>query len=143
MTSLNWNKCDVQIRKTGISKGMLGRITLLFSLTLAGCQSIASDDLKLALLESANQNAKLQIKQIILQDFGTRELKIADDAFLNQSSITIMKQVRRTLENSNLQGRDMQTPKRYKLMKSGSNCYLVSDSNSKTWKLTDVTCRYE
>lgn len=130
--------------RTIVSK-LLGRagITCLSGLIMAGCQSITEEKLKPALLESVDQSSHAQIEQVIKDEFGSQELRIAESAFIQRSSVTIMMQARRTVDNQNLQGRDMQKPMRFKLMKSSSNCYLVLDSNSKSWKLPGVTCRYE
>jgi hypothetical protein len=110
---------------------------------VAGCQSKPYSDFKPAVLSDSSAKSHSKLVEVISDELSTKPVTIAKNAFVDKSWIMVTKQARQTIDNHNIQGRDMQQPVKFQLMKNDNHCYLVLGSNVKRWQLDNLSCRYE
>lgn len=108
---------------------------------LSGCQSAHVGNPTPALLNEQSDINYQRLESAVAELLGTKQVLIAEDAFVDKSWIVITRRARQTIDNRNIQGLDLQQPIRIDLVKEGADCYLVSSNNPTRLKLAKVACR--
>jgi len=121
------------MKPTTVSKLILG-----LSIVTAGCQTMADADDKAAVIVNADDASRAAL-QSTLDGILNTVVTIAPDAFTTSSVLVIERNPPRNLQNPNPQGRNMDTPIQFRLVKSGKDCILVDQRDESRHLLENTT----
>jgi len=109
--------------------------------------SVSACELKLAqkempaLIDHPTSQSRAELKQIVSTALNGAPILLADDA-LTRESVLIVERVRpRDAHGILLNGRELERPEHFRLVKSGKRCFLVHEHTSRYWPLRSTACR--
>jgi hypothetical protein len=108
-------------------------------LAMAGCNSMAvADDVPARIpVPTAASRAALQAA---VNDALRTDVLLAADAFTDSSVLTVERNVPRSIDGQSAQGRNMELPLRFRLVKSGDACVLIDERDGSRHVLADTDC---
>jgi hypothetical protein len=118
-----------------------------FSLILAGlacvaCQTVNADADQPARIVNPDADSRAALQATINEVFGT-DVMLADDALTESSLLTIERWPAGTMDNPVPQGRILEKPIRFQLVRNGDDCVLVRSSDGARYRLVDTECAAE
>lgn len=120
----------------------LQRFLLGLVVTLAGCQTMADADDKAAIIVDPDDASRAALQSTIDGILNT-VVTIAPDALTQSSTLVIERNPPRSLQNPNPQGRNMDTPMQFRLVKNGRDCILIDERDKSRHLLENTTCESE
>lgn len=120
----------------------LQRFLLGLVVTLAGCQTMADADDKAAIIVDPDDASRAAL-QSTLDGILNTVVTIAPDALTQSSTLVIERNPPRSLQNPNPQGRNMDTPMQFRLVKNGRDCILIDERDKSRHLLENTTCESE
>jgi hypothetical protein len=109
---------------------------------LAGCQTVSADYDQPARIVNPDAASRAALQAAVNEALGT-EVMLADDALTGGSWLTIENWPAGTMDNPVPQGRILEKPIRFQLVRSGEECVLVRSSDGARYRLADTECRAE
>lgn len=115
---------------------------LLGTLFLSACVSIAARD-EPALIVDPDQESHAEIVRAVSDALQVANVTIAPDALTRDSSLLIERAPARDPEGRRLNGRDLDKPEQFRLVKHGDQCVLVHARSGARTILARTKCRAE
>jgi len=109
---------------------------------LLGCQSVTPADDAPARIINSNDASRNELQQAINNAVGA-SVTLADDTFAKSSVLTIENRPPKSMSNPNPQGRIMETPPQFQLVKNGGDCILVDRRDQSRQILSRTSCELE
>jgi len=108
----------------------------------AGCQVLESTHDQPARIINADTGSRVALQQTVNAALGTHVI-LSDSALTDSSLLTIENRPPATMENPVPQGRDMQRPIQFRLVRNGERCVLIRQSDHSRYILNDTNCTPE
>jgi hypothetical protein len=115
--------------------------TILFVVML-GCQTVEPDYDKPAHIIDVDDASRSALQQAVNAAIGTN-VTLADNALTDTSLLTLENRPPRTMENPNPQGRIMEIPIQFQLIKNGNDCILIDQRDRSRQVLSGTSCETE
>jgi len=109
----------------------------LCTVLLVGCQD------RPARIVDPTDASRVALQRAVSTALNGAEVTLADDALTHSSRLTIERKDYRDAQGNRVMGRDTSTPIQFRLMKHGTQCFLVLQSSGVKWPLADTTCKDE
>ena len=109
---------------------------------LTGCQTVNADYDRPARIVNADADSRAALQAAVNEALG-REVMLADDALTGSSMLIIERWPAGTMENPVPQGRILEKPIRFQLVKDGGDCVLVRKSDGARYPLSSTNCEAE
>lgn len=119
-----------------------GALMLALISLLLGCQTLATDGDVAARITSPNSESRKVLQEAVNDALNTN-VTLADDALTDSSVLTIERNPPRSMENLPAQGRNMDGPMQFRLVKNGNDCVLVYTNDDSRRKLANTRCTAE
>lgn len=113
---------------------------LAASLAVTACQSRSQAKDLAALILSPTQQGQLELIQIVANAIGRESVQLADDALTRSSDLIIERKQKKRIEGRLGGGREMSSPEHFKLVLSGSSCFLIHQADQARYELTESRC---
>lgn len=111
-------------------------------LMLSGCQTVDTDNDRPARIVDPDDESRGALQAVVNGALGT-EVLLADDALTESSVLTIERWPAGTMDNPVPQGRILEKPIQFQLVRNDGVCYLVKKSDGSRYLLRDVRCEAE
>lgn len=111
-------------------------------LMLSGCQTVDADNDRPARIVDPDAESRAALQEAVNEALST-EVMLADDALTETSLLTIERWPAGTMDNPVPQGRILERPIQFQLVRNDGDCYLVKKSDSARYLLRDVDCETE
>jgi hypothetical protein len=119
---------------------MLNRIPVALALIgIAACQTVASGEDVPARIVAPTEVSRAELQYNVNSALRT-EVLLADDALVESSVLTIERNQPGTMQNPLPQGRVMETPIQFRLVKRGDDCILVDQRDQTRYLLESTNC---
>ena len=109
---------------------------------LTGCQTVNTDYDQPARIVNPNADSRAALQATVNEAIG-REVLLADDALTDSSMLVIERWLPGTMDDPVPQGRILEKPVRFQLVKSGEDCFLVRKSDGARYALSKTDCAVE
>lgn len=109
---------------------------------LPGCQTLATDDDVAARITNPT-DASREALQNAVNDALDTNVTLASNALTDSSVLTIERNPPRTMENLPAQGRNMDMPMQFRLVRNDGDCVLICTADDSRRKLSDTSCIVE
>ena len=111
-------------------------------LMLSGCQTVDADLDRPARIVNADADSRAALQAVVNEALGT-EVMLADTALTDSSLLTIERWPAGTMDNPVPQGRILEKPIQFQLVRNGDDCILVKKSDGSRYLLSDTDCEAE
>ena len=111
-------------------------------LMLSGCQTVDADLDRPARIVNADADSRAALQAVVNEALGT-EVMLADTALTDSSLLTIERWPAGTMDNPVPQGRILEKPIQFQLVRNGDDCVLVKKSDGSRYLLSDTDCEAE
>ena len=117
------------------------RATALIAIAMvfAGCKNVAPDVDQAAVIVSPDAASRAALQATVNAVLHT-DVALADDALTETSILTIERKIPQSIEGSPAQGRNMEMPIQFHLVKNGSECILIDQRDMTRTVLPDIAC---
>lgn len=114
----------------------------LLTVALAGCDSLPASADRPALIARPTPESNAEIRGILEQALGPRELRIAPDAFTASSILALEPGADASSADPGgaARGRLLGLPERFELVRNGGRCYLIRSSTRDRFALEQTEC---
>jgi len=109
---------------------------------LSGCQTVNADNDRPARIVDPDADSRAALQTLVNEVLGI-EVMLADTALIGSSLLTIERWPSGTMENPVPQGRILEKPIQFQLVRNDGDCYLVKKSDGSRYLLRDVRCEAE
>jgi len=109
---------------------------------VAACQTVASGEDIPARILAPTQDSRAELQYNVNSALRT-EVLLADDALVESSVLTITRDQPGSMQNPVPQGRIMETPIQFRLVKRGDDCILVDQRDQTRYLLEGTDCAAE
>jgi hypothetical protein len=124
-------------------KNTTGAIALaVFAISFAGCKNVAPDADQAAVIVNPDAASRAALQTTVNAVLHT-DVALADDALTETSILTIERKIPQSIEGSPAQGRNMEMPIQFHLVRNGSECILIDQRDMTRTVLTDTVCSVE
>ncbi len=93
-----------------------------------------------ALIVNPTAETRAALLQAVRSALGGAQVTLGDDALTRESVLIIERTARRDAAGRRLQGRELGTPERFQLVKSGSSCVLIHERTGRRIPLDRTEC---
>ena len=107
--------------------------------TLAGCQATAVADDVPAHIVAPTDASRAALQHAVNDALNTNVL-LADDALTVDSTLVIERNIPGSIDGQSAQGRIMEAPFRFRLVKNGDACILIDERDATRYELADTDC---
>ena len=111
-------------------------------LLLSGCQTVDADNDRPARIVDPDAESRAALQKAVDEAFG-RKVMLADDALTETSLLTIERWPAGTIDNPVPQGRILERPIQFQLVRNDGDCYLVKKSDGSRYLLRGARCEVE
>tara|TARA_B110000116_G_scaffold270050_1_gene287269 strand:- start:1556 stop:1924 length:369 start_codon:yes stop_codon:yes gene_type:complete len=115
--------------------------TILFVVML-GCQTVEPDYDKPARIINVDDASRSALQNAVNTAIGTN-VTLADNALTDTSLLTLENRPPRSITNPNPQGRIMEMPIQFQLIKNGNDCILINQRDRSRQVLSGTSCEAE
>ena len=109
------------------------------ALAAGGCVGMAAADDVPARISPATAESRAALQKAVNEALHT-EVLLADDALTSNSVLIIERNVPGGIDRQPTQGRNMDTPIRFRLARHGDDCILIDERDESRYVLDDVSC---
>jgi len=117
----------------------INRLLLGLTIALTGCQTMADANDKAAIIVDPDDASRAAL-QSTLDGILNTVVTIAPDALTDSSTLVIERSPPRSLQNPDAQGRNMDMPIQFRLVKNGADCILIDERDRSRHLLENTTC---
>jgi hypothetical protein len=122
---------------------MFRHLSLILTGLLCGaCQTVNADYDQPARIVKPDAESRAAVQAAVNEALGA-EVMLADDALTGSSMLTIERWPAGTMDNPVPQGRILEKPIQFKLVKNGDECILVRQQDGSRYPLADTECEAE
>jgi hypothetical protein len=114
---------------------------LLATAIFASCTTLAAKGDVAALVVNPSAATRAELMSLISKALDGAPVTLADDAFTRDSTVIIERARITNAQGLRLQGRELQPPAHFKLVKSGRRCVLVQEETGKRSSLRTTRCK--
>lgn len=125
------------MRSAGIVAATITMIVSAFG--IVGCQTVVTDHDQSARIVNPDSASRAALQRTVDLALGTH-VTLSDSALTDSSILTIENRPPPTMENPVPQGRIIEMPIQFRLVKNGEQCILVRQSDRSRYVLDDTTC---
>jgi hypothetical protein len=111
-------------------------------LALTGCQTLDSDNDVYAVIVEPSDASRAALQDTVSRALGT-DVVLASDALTRSSMLSIEHNPPRAIDAPPAQGRILDKPVQFRLVKSGDECILVDQRDQSRHILRDTRCNPE
>ncbi len=112
----------------------------LVILLITACQSMNVDGDVPAVIADPDETSRAALRATINGLFAGQDVLLAEDALTASSELAIEFGARGSLEHRPLTGRVVSEPLRFRLVKNGSECFLIDPRDDSRHLLADTRC---
>ncbi|MGL6160722.1 hypothetical protein [Microbulbifer sp.] len=113
----------------------------LVTLLLTACSSQPAQGNPVpALRVDVSRESNVELERVVSEALHGAPVTLAEDAFTGESTLIIERNPPQNLQQRPLQGRDMDRPKKFRLLLSGERCWLERESDGERWELVQTKC---
>jgi hypothetical protein len=116
-------------------------LTAVFLLCACNSKSPASRDESAAVITNASGETRAELEAAVARILKKPKVTVAEDALTESDILIISRTPRRTLKLNPVQGRSMEKPFLFQLVKIGRDCYLKYEATRERQKLEKISCR--
>lgn len=120
-------------------KGMIAIVVSPLLLGLAACQTYNSDDDISARIVESSATSRAELQRAVNDAVGS-EVTLADDALTMGSSLTIEQKQPATMQNPRPQGRVLDMPIQFRLVRNRGHCFLIDQRDGTRLLLESTRC---
>jgi hypothetical protein len=107
--------------------------------TVAACQTYGNGEDVPARIDEPTALSRAALQATVNRALGT-EVLLSVDALTESSVLTIEQRQPGTMENPLPQGRVMDMPTNFRLVKRGGTCFLIDTRSETSYRLKDTNC---
>ena len=111
-------------------------------LMLSGCQTVDADYDRPARIVNPDADSRAALQAALNEALGI-EVMLADDALTDSSLLLIERWLPGTMDDPVPQGRILEKPIQFQLVKDGGDCSLVRKSDGARYLLSNTDCETE
>jgi hypothetical protein len=93
-----------------------------------------------ALIAESTPESRAELQRLVSEALGTDGVLLAEDALTRENTLIIERNPPQDLQQRPLQGRNMEPPKKFRLLLSGDRCWLERESDRERWELLEAKC---
>jgi hypothetical protein len=93
-----------------------------------------------AVVAEPGAQARAELAAAVSSALGGVPVRLADDALTRESTLVLERAKHRDASGLPVQGREMGTPERFHLVKSGPDCVLIHEGSGRRFSLHETTC---
>jgi uncharacterized protein YrrD len=108
---------------------------------LSSCSATQPSPLVEALLEQPSVNSRLILESAIGELLNSQPIKLADNVFLEKSTVIIGYQQSRNSRNNLLNGREIRQADSVSLLTKSGKCYLKHNRSEDIKLIGNISCR--
>ncbi len=109
---------------------------------MVGCQTLANGEDVAARITNPTAHSRAALQNTV-NDVLNTDVALADDALTDSSVLIIEQHPPRNMQSPSSQGRNMDTPIRFRLVLNGSDCILIDQRDNSRYVLEMTTCAAE
>jgi hypothetical protein len=109
-------------------------------LLVAGCHSMNIEDDVPAVIANPDDASRAALRATLNGLFIGQDVLLADDALTTSSELPIEFGAKSSIEHRPLTGRVVTEPLRFRLVRNGSNCFLIDPRDASRHLLADTRC---
>lgn len=117
----------------------LPALVAALALMFLGCQTLATDDDVAARITNPTDASRKALQNAVNNALDAN-VTLADDALTDSSVLTIERNPPRSMENLPAQGRNMDLPMQFRLVRNNGDCVLIYTADDSRRKLSDTSC---
>ena len=114
----------------------------VLAMSFAGCKNVAPDADQAAVIVNPDAASRAALQATVNAVLHT-DVALADDALTETSILTIERKIPQSIEGSPAQGRNMEMPIQFHLVRNGSECILIDQRDMTRTVLADTVCSVE
>lgn len=107
---------------------------------LAGCVHAAAKPAVPAKMIDPDAGSRAELHDVVAAAIGQAAVQLAHDALTEDSVLLIERTPRTDGLGHRLPGRDLGAPRRFQLLRTGSDCILTEADSDRRWLLTQARC---
>ena len=119
-----------------------GAVIAGIALVMVGCQTLANGEDVAARITNPTVDSRAALQNTV-NDALMTDVALAADALTDSSVLIIEQHPPRNMQSPPLQGRNMDTPIRFRLVLNGSDCILIDQRDNSRYVLEMTTCAAE
>jgi hypothetical protein len=108
-------------------------------MSVSGCKNVNPDTEQAAVIVNPNAKSRMALQEAVDSALRTNVL-LSEDALVDSSVLVIERQTPQSIEGSPAQGRIMEMPIQFRLVKSGADCVLIDQRDLSRTVLADTEC---
>ena len=108
-------------------------------MSIAACKNVAPETDQEAVIVNPDAASRAALQASLSESLHT-DVALAEDAVTQTSVLIIEQKAPQSIEGSPAQGRNMQMPIQFRLVKNGAECVLVDQRDLSRSVLTDTEC---
>lgn len=112
---------------------------LMLSACMAGAAGSDASNEQDAVLEP-DAASRTELVKVIQQALNNPNIRLADDALTHDSKLVIERSKVLAPDGTRLNGRELQAPEQFRLIKHGRRCVLVRERTQVRWTLIHARC---
>jgi hypothetical protein len=109
-------------------------------LSLGACKTAPVRQDLPAVIAEPSSKSRAELAETVSAALNGVPVTLADDALTRDSTLVIERARQRDPSGLPAQGREMGTPERFRLVKSGAECVLVHEGSGRRFTLHETTC---
>jgi fructose-1,6-bisphosphatase/sedoheptulose 1,7-bisphosphatase-like protein len=114
----------------------------VIAMSCAACKNVAPDADQAAVIVNPDAASRAALQATVNAALHT-DVRLADDALTETSILIIERKVPQSIEGSPAQGRNMEMPFQFHLVRNGSECILIDQRDLSRTVLADTVCSVE
>ncbi|MCX2802675.1 hypothetical protein OQJ68_12845 [Microbulbifer thermotolerans] len=114
-------------------------LPLLLSLGACSSPPAVGDDTP-ALLAAATPEAREELQRLVSEALGGADVVLSKEVLTRESALIIERNPPQDLRQRPLQGRNLESPEKFRLLLSGGRCWLERAKNGQRWELLKAEC---
>ena len=117
-------------------------LLVVAAIAMAGCKNVVPDADQDAVIVNPDTASRAALRETVNAALQT-DVLLADDALTDTSILSIERKLPQSIEGSPAQGRNMEMPIQFRLVKNGDECILVDQRDMSRTVLADTVCSVE
>ena len=87
-----------------------------------------------------DSESRAELQRLVSEALGVDKVALADDALTRESTLIIERSAPKNLRQRPLQGRILESSKKFRLLLSDGRCWLERASDGARWELVKASC---
>ncbi|MBV9725407.1 MAG: hypothetical protein JO299_09550 [Gammaproteobacteria bacterium] len=104
------------------------------------CRPLSASEPQPAVLTNVTAASRAELSRVVSEAMHGTPVRLADDALTHASTLVVERMMPRDPAGLPLNGRELEKPQHFRLVKHASHCILVQESTGKRWRLHAATC---